>query len=185
MHLKVHQKPRAYVDVETTGLDPTCHEIIEFAALKDNGDRLTTKISPDRIDQASPQALKVNGYTPQMWEDAPSLEEVAPDISEFLTDCVIIGHNIRFDMAFIETSLRSIGIQERLDYHVVDTVTLAYEHLVPLGLESLSLRNVCKFLGIPPEPKPHCAYNGAYLAQQVYHKLVRAGGLRRFLWQLR
>lgn len=184
-YLKVHQKPRVYVDVETTGLNSRRHEIIEFAAIKDDGSIYETKIKPKHIDRADQEALDINGYTKAEWADAPEMEEVTPRILEFLTDCVIIGHNVRFDVSFIEATLKRANIQKRIDYHIVDTVTLAYEHLAPLGLKSLALWRVCVFLGIPPEPEVHRAMNGAIRAQQVYHALVRAGWFRRLRWRMK
>ena len=184
-YLKVHQKPRVYLDVETTGLDPHLHEIIEFAALKDDGSIHETKIKPEHIERAHPKALEANGYTAEEWADAPTLEEVAPAFYEFIKDCIVVGHNVRFDASFIEASLRKAQIQERIDFHVVDTVTLAYEHLAPLGLKSLSLWKVCVFLGIPPEPDVHRAMNGAIRARQVYHALARAGWWRRLIWRMK
>jgi DNA polymerase-3 subunit epsilon len=182
-YLQIHQKPRVYVDVETTGLDPQRHEIIEFAATKDDGSFYETKIEPQHINRAEQEALDINGYTEALWADASKMDEVAPLIQEFLTDCVIVGHNVRFDMGFIAVMFKQANIRIHLDHHLVDTVTLAYEHLVPVGLQSLSLRKICEFLGIPPEPDVHRAMNGARCAQQVYHKLVRAGWFHRFQWR--
>ncbi|MBP6912721.1 MAG: hypothetical protein KBB86_02185 [Candidatus Pacebacteria bacterium] len=77
----------AFIDVETTGLNPDKHELIQIGiVLADQtweGDKVTLKhvdeielkIKPERISDADPQALRVNGYTPAEWIFAYSLPE--------------------------------------------------------------------------------------------------------------
>ena len=179
-------KPPVFVDVETTGLKPKVNEIIEFAAVRDKtGETFTTKIKPKRIETASEYALKLNGYTEEAWADAPEMEDILPEIVDFLKDSVIAGQNPRFDASFINAASEEHGIDLRVDYHVIDVATLSYEHLFPCGLDSLSLKNVCKFLGVPPEPEVHRALNGALMARRVYHILLRASCLQRLQWRVR
>lgn len=168
---KLSVRPRAFVDVETTGLDPIENEMLEFAALK--GDEiLNFKIKPRRMHTAHPKALEVNGYKEENWGDALDIAEAAPKIAAFLKDAVIVGHNVRFDMDFISQFLKEAGVNVRLDYHLVDTVTIAYIKLVPLGLDSLSLKNVCQFVGIQPEPEVHRALAGAKTCKAIYENLT-------------
>jgi DNA polymerase III epsilon subunit-like protein len=177
--MKLCDKPRAFVDTETTGLDPIVNEIIEFAAIK--GDQiLTMKIKPRRLHLAQARALAVNGYNEADWADAMDITEAAPKIIAFLRDTVFVAHNTAFDAGFIEAFLREARIAERFSYHSVDTTALAYEHLVPKGLESLSLKPVCEFLGIPPEPTVHRALAGARACKAVYEKLTAKPKTRFF-----
>lgn len=165
------QKPLAFVDVETSGLDPVENEILEFAAVSGD-DVLEIKIKPRRIHTATPRALEVNGYNAKDWEDAEDISVAAPKIIAFLRGSVIAGQNVGFDVDFIEAFLLEAGIFEVLDYHHVDICAISYLMLVPYGLESLSLAHVCEFLGIPPEPKIHRALNGALLARKVYERFA-------------
>lgn len=182
----LQEKPLTFVDVETTGLDPQVQEIIEFAAVRDDtGESFTTKIKPKRIETASEYALKLNGYTEEAWADAPEMADILPEIVEFLKDSVIAGQNPRFDAKFINAASKEHGIDLRVDYHVIDVATLTYEHLFPCGIDSLSLKNVCEFLGIPPEPEVHRALNGVLTARKVYHILLRANCLQRLRWKMR
>jgi len=170
-YLTLYQKPQVFIDTETSGLDPVMHELLDFAAIKD-GVEMSFKIKPRRIFTASPKALEVNGYNAAEWEGALEIHEAAPKIAAFLKDSVIVGHNVRFDMSFIAEFLKEAQMDVRLDYHLVDTVTLAYVLLVPKGLISLSLEPVCNFLRLPPEPKQHRALAGARACKAVYEKMT-------------
>lgn len=206
--MKLSERPIAFVDVETTGLDPSRHEVIEVAVVFDESVfrrlgapwalRLRreepdvavwhTRIRPERIGDADPGALRVNRYDPERWADAPTTSEIADTIVALLTrsgaDPVIVGHNVSFDRDFLNALLRNTGRKDRVSHHTVDTVALCYEHLVPCGLESLSLDNVRRFLGIPTEGS-HAALKDAVDARDVYLRLTRSSTLRRLLWRLR
>ena len=73
------------LDTETTGLNRSEHEIIEIALISyiiaANGDKYVlktfeSKIKPGHIESASPEALKINGYSEEAWSSAPRFEEV-------------------------------------------------------------------------------------------------------------
>ena len=181
----LRDKPLCFVDVETSGLDPAKHEMLEFAVAFENGEGLSFKIKPEDIGHADPYALKVNGYTPEAWVGAYDFKEAAWKIAEHLKEHVLVGHNVKFDVGFINALLQKAGVKERVDYHCLDTVTLAYEHLVPCGLDSLSLKNVCRFLDIPEEPEKHEAFYGASACRQVYLRLVNATWVDRLKWRMR
>lgn len=144
-------KTLVFIDIETTGLDPLAgHQIIEFCAIKVRPDgsreRLYFKSWPNSgvID---PVAISINGYSPQRWAGAIIQEDLAKNLGQFLNGCVPVGHNIKFDVGFIVELWAQFNINARLDRRALDTQFLAYEHLVPLGLQSLSLDNIRRFLG--------------------------------------
>lgn len=174
------QKALAFIDTETTGLDPDLNDVIEFAVIRvtpEGGEkRWQTKIKPENIETAHPKALEVNGYTEEKWADAPSMADAGPTIVEILRNSVLVGHNVSFDEAMLKANLKRAGVSGRIPYHKVDTVTLAYEHLVPYGLESLSLDNIRKFLGWSLEGA-HTAMQDVEDARKLYH--LTCGGLSR------
>jgi DNA polymerase-3 subunit epsilon len=186
--IPLSRRPLAFLDTETTGLDPTTHEVIEIAIIREDPgglvDTWSTKIKPRDIGAADEYALKVNGYTEEAWADAPTMAEVAPRILNLLRDSVIVGHNVSFDEAFINSSLKRAGVDRRIPYHKVDTVTLAYEHLVPYGLTSLSLDNIRKFLGWSLDGA-HTALKDTEDARQLFKLLVNARRRDRIRWWLK
>lgn len=203
--MELRERPIAFIDVETTGLDPTRHEVIDVAVVFDDEvlrrtgapwTRLLrcegpdaavwhTRIQPERIGDADPKALEVNGYSPDGWKRAPNADQVGDTLVELLVDskAILVGHNVTFDRDFIAQMLMRQGRPARLGYHAIDTVTLCHEHLVPCGLKSLSLDNVRRFLGIPTVGS-HAALKDALDARTVYHRLSRATVLDRLVWRL-
>ena len=104
------QRPLAFIDTETTGLDTSVHEVIEVAIVKEHPDgrveKWQSRIQPKNIEAAHPKALEVNGYTPEKWGEAPYLEHVAIDIATMLKGCVIVGHNVGFDLDFLQADFK-------------------------------------------------------------------------------
>jgi DNA polymerase III epsilon subunit-like protein len=132
----------------------------------------------------------VNGYTPEAWADAylaSSQAEGAARMFDTLKGCILVGHNVSFDVDFIKATIaRHMGedAARKLGYHKIDTVTIAFEHLAPCGLDSVSLVNVCTFLGLSNEGA-HSAMSDVLRCQKVYDKLSRAGWFQRLVWKLR
>ncbi len=73
----------AFIDTETTGLDPNFHEVIEIGCVVADwkpdlfGERtlvesstLDIKIIPEHIERADPKALAVNHYAKRDWSQA-------------------------------------------------------------------------------------------------------------------
>lgn len=164
-----------FVDVETTGLDPRKHEIIEICIMTQypNGKTKTfyTKIKPSNIEDADPRALAINGFDMEVWKGANLFANVAPMIIDNLQGGVIVGHNVAFDIAFIREELERAGVKvPRL--RGIDTVTLAHEHLAPLGLTSLSLDSIRKFLGWTTK-NAHTANKDTNDTRMLYNLLLR------------
>jgi len=188
-HTPVIELARVYLDTETTGLDAREQEIIEIAIIREYPDgRMTewsSKVKPTRLETAHPKALEVNGYAahPEDWNDAPTFDEVAAKVADLLTNCIVIGHNVGFDVDFVQEALKRAKVEARISYHKVDTVTLAYTVLVPCGLTSLSLDNIRHFLGWSKD-KAHTALKDTKDAQRLYHLLSRATVFHRLWWRM-
>jgi len=186
--IPIGDKPLAFLDTETTGLDPQTHEIIEIAIITEyRSGRVYewhTKIKPAHIERAHPKALEVNGYSEEAWADAPTFDQVAVEIGRRLSDVVVVGHNVPFDLDMVNVGLKRAGVTARISYHKIDTVTLAYEHLVPCGLQSVSFDHIRKFLGWSQDGA-HTALKDTRDARRLFHLLRGAGHWRRFWWRLR
>ncbi len=191
--MQLHERPLAFVDTETTGLSPQKHEIIEVAIVFDDSVMASgrawtrhlspiapgvvgwhTRIKPKHIEDAEPKALSVNGYTADGWESAPMISDVLDILLEILgnSQAILGGHNVNFDKEFIVSTALRCFRTPRLGYHLVDTVTVCYEHLVPCGLGSLSLDSVRQYMGMPVH-RHHAALQDALDAREVYRRLTK------------
>jgi len=102
------------LDLETTGLDPTRHEIIEIAAIRYRKGMTTqetlqalvkpTKKVPDKI-------TKITGITQAMLDkEGEPLAQVLPQFTEFIGSLRLVTFNAEFDMAFLEAAYEKHGI---------------------------------------------------------------------------
>jgi len=159
------------VDVETTGLSPRDGGITEIAMIKvRNGllwDEYTTLVNP--LMPIPYEVTELTGIDDAMVSDAPSADEVAPAIAEFLGDGVFTAHNAPFDLGFVNSTL-SKGKIERIQNPVICTCKLA-RRLLP-NLYSKSLGPVAKELGIKNSQR-HRAAGDAYATAQVLIHFLR------------
>lgn len=183
-------KPAVVVDTETTGLDPKENEILELAIVGLDGDVLLhTKVKPVRIETANERALEINNYNEADWADAPTFDEIKDKVVELLENRIFIGQNPQFDRNFLVEALDRVGVEKayrKVDYHTIDTITLAWEHLAPCGLNRLNLEAICEFLGIPLDrEKRHGALADAQATRTVYLMILRATEEQRMAWRQR
>lgn len=113
-------------DIETTGLSVTQNKIIEIAAIKmEEGkevDRFATFVNPHvRIPYNIQQLTNIND---DMVKNAPNVEEVLPQFVDFAGDAVLVAHNARFDVGFVNGKLKEMG-QPEMENPVLDTLELA------------------------------------------------------------
>lgn len=141
--------PDDYVvlDIETTGLNPKTNEIIELSALKiKNGDiheKFNTLISPEGT--ISQYITNLTGITREMTIGAPNIKDAIKDFDEFCQNKIIIGHNIRFDISFINQNLlKHYNIPFSNDY--IDTLRLA-RILLP-ELKNKKLSTIAEYFGL-------------------------------------
>lgn len=79
-----------FLDVETSGLNPLIHEIIEICMVETLPDgtiirQFNSKIKPQY--EVNPEAAKVNGYTPEKWVGAPPQHLVFAKINDIFGKC--------------------------------------------------------------------------------------------------
>lgn len=99
--------PSSYtvIDLETSGLDPRHSEILEIGAIKyrDRTEigRYHTFVRP--VGRIPSSASSVNGLTWRKLHSEPLLDDVQEAFFSFIGDDVLVGHNIGFDITFVQT----------------------------------------------------------------------------------
>jgi DNA polymerase III subunit epsilon len=140
--------PFVALDLETTGSRAGASKITEIGAVRLEGfrevGRFHTLVNPQR--PIPPMITHITGITQEMVADAPRIEQVVPDLLEFLQGAVIVAHNASFDVGFINYELQRLK-GRRLGEGAIDTLPLA--RLLAPGLPNYRLRTVADALGAP------------------------------------
>ncbi|OFZ71375.1 MAG: hypothetical protein A3K03_03770, partial [Bdellovibrionales bacterium RIFOXYD1_FULL_44_7] len=173
------KKYLAITDLELTGLDVRKHEIIEIAALLVHQESMDiikifeSKVTPAHVETGDPVSLRIAGYEPDLWKEAPPLKEALEMYVSFLgnSDAVFAAWNNTTDWAFLEEGFKKTGTKDPFDYHRYDIWTAAAELLKGVDLEKISLSCIRTHLHLAVEPSPHRAINGARGAYEVLKKL--------------
>jgi DNA polymerase III subunit epsilon len=159
------------VDLETTGASPNDCAITEIGALRMRGGevlgRFETFVNPGV--PIPPMITVLTGITEAMLLPAPRIAEVLPSFLEFARDAVIVGHNVRFDVSFLDAALLDNGYS-RLPHRRVDTVALA-RRLVRDEVPNLRLHTLARHFRTTVEPV-HRAYADAAATAEVLHALL-------------
>ena len=155
----------AVIDIETTGLNPYRHDrVIEVAAvllLPEQGIQaeLTTLVNPERdVGPTSIHGLKASDLI-----NAPRFVDIATNLVEVLRgSAVLVGHNVRFDVSFLQSECRRIGV-EMPPYTTLDTMAIA-------GGGTLSA--CCAEHGVKFDGRAHAALHDARAAACLLQKMV-------------
>ena len=106
------ERPIAFIDLETTGINISTDKIIELAIVK---------ILPDGTKQVKRKLLNpqmpipkastdIHGITDEMVKDAPVFKQVANEVKQFLDNCDMGGYNSnRFDVPMLIEEFLRIG----------------------------------------------------------------------------
>lgn len=134
------------IDFETANdrYDSACAIGIAFVADGEVAETFYSLINPGCA--ISPENTAIHGITDSDVKDAPTLEDIWPDIVPFLGRCVVLAHNAIFDMSVLKKSLPEY-MTEGIDFKYVDTISLCRD-FVP-GQKNLAHCAEC--LGVPLE----------------------------------
>ena len=159
------------LDLETTGGSPQDDRICEVGAVKVRAGECLgtfhTLVDPGR--DIPPAITVLTGITTQVVRPAPRIEEVLPSLVEFLGDAVFVGHNVRFDHAFLDAALARAD-RPRLTNPVVDTCGLA-RRLVRDEVPDCKLGTLADRLRLDHRPN-HRALDDALATTDLLHVLL-------------
>lgn len=165
--------PDDYVilDIETTGLDPNKHEIIEVGALLIRRNALEAKYTALlKVYTAIPVFIqKLTGINETMLaERGRDKNEVLEELRCFIGDNVILGHNVHFDLDFLNAALSRLGMGV-IENQFLDTMEL-YSQQFTVKNKRKKLSEIAKQCGVNVEQK-HRALNDCYLLKAVYDSI--------------
>jgi DNA polymerase-3 subunit epsilon len=172
---KLVEETFCIIDTETTGLEVRSGDkIISFAGVKVKSFKLLDAIFDQLIDPERDVPLsssKIHGIYQKDIVGKPKIREIEHDISNFISNCTIVGHNIQFDQDFVETIIpySELALKFKLN-PILDTFSLAIS-LFP-DLESHELSDLCKTFKIKPEIR-HTALGDSIMTANLFVILAR------------
>jgi DNA polymerase III subunit epsilon len=107
------KKPIAFIDLETTGINPGRDRIIEIAIVKilvDGNRSIKRKLLNPGI-PIPKSSSDIHGITDEMVKDAPTFKQVAHELKQMLDGCDLAGYNSnRFDIPVLVEEFLRAGI---------------------------------------------------------------------------
>ncbi|WP_026495184.1 PolC-type DNA polymerase III [Butyrivibrio sp. WCD3002] len=156
-------------DIETTGFSPKKNKIIEIGAVKLKDGQILDRFS-EFIDPGEPipfNITKLTSITDEMVIGCPTRDEIVPRFVEFCEGCILVGHNVGFDISFINENCRQLGID--VDYTTVDTMGLSRAFFPRQAKHNLDA--LCKTLGVVNEHH-HRAVDDAECTAKIFLKFM-------------
>jgi DNA polymerase-3 subunit epsilon len=165
------------IDVETTGGSPGSATLTEVAAARYRaGARVgtfETLVNPGT--PIPPFVATLTGITDEMVCGAPDPSDMLPSFLAFAGDAVLVGHNIEFDLGFLNAAL--IAAQRpAIANPAVDTLPIA-RLLVHSEVQNCKLVTLASDLQLDHQPS-HRALSDVLATADLFHLLItRAAAL--------
>lgn len=146
------------IDIETTGLSPDWDEIIELAAIRyvkgtKTAEYLTLVHPENAVDE---YITELTGITNEMLADAPTINDCIGAFANFVSNSVLVGYNVNFDINFIYDNLvECLGKPLSNDY--VDVMRIARKELPDLKHHRQS--DVAEFFNIKTNHSHRALYD--------------------------
>lgn len=119
--------PIIFLDLETTGLDVTADRVVQIGMVRGLGPDIEDHAHLDSLVNPGiaipPRSTRIHGITDRMVSGQQTIETVWPMLRMIVTDAIIIGHQIGFDLAVLRHEADRHGL-DRLDLHSLDLVRL-------------------------------------------------------------
>jgi DNA polymerase III epsilon subunit-like protein len=182
----------AAVDLETSGLDPAKHEIIEVGVVLELprlGGALYDSIVveqhtfslPFDVARADAKALELNGWGTRPFPPERDPAWAAGFMSAVLADKYIVGKNPQFDVGFLAALLARYGLKPTWHHRLVDVGMLAWGY--SSGVETYCMgqvwpqppnsEKVAELVNVDwPENERHTALADAQWAYDVFRMVV-------------
>lgn len=153
------------LDLETTGFDPNLDKIIEFGAVKFDltGAKETLKFFVNPGVTLPKIITHITNIKDSDLKDAPPFEDKRAEVQAFIGNLPIIGHNIKFDLAFLEANKIEIK-NSHYDTQEISGILLP-------NMPSYSLEILSEKLHLTHSEK-HRALDDSIAAMELFLKLI-------------
>lgn len=165
------------VDLETSGLDPAIHEIIEVGVVWRMPGRLDTATMEFALQfdesRADPKALEVNGWGKREFGPTVDKQWAREFLMELLDDAHVVGKNPIFDLSFLQRFLLLKTGEKPWHHRTVDIGAVCmgrFRLLDPPNTEAVESLTGIRI----PENKRHSALADAQWAWDVLHWIAKS-----------
>ncbi|UQS84379.1 PolC-type DNA polymerase III [Bombilactobacillus thymidiniphilus] len=113
-------------DVETTGLSAVYDSIIELAAVKMCNGKVLAEFD-EFIDPGKPLSattINLTSITDEMVHNSNTEQEAMDKFAQFMGDAILVGHNVTFDIGFLNAARRRSGY-DPVAVPVIDTLEMS------------------------------------------------------------
>jgi DNA polymerase-3 subunit epsilon len=169
------ERPLAFLDLETTGIDVLTARIIQVGITKILPglvvEQYSTLVNPGI--PIPEEAIQVHHIDNDMVADAPKFADIANDITTFLDKCDIVGYNIlHYDLPLLIEEFRRVGLPFRYgNRKLIDVYKLLVKN------EPRDLKHTfANFTGKELEDA-HDAQNDNYAAASIAVRQIEKYGL--------
>lgn len=165
----------AFVDTETTGMNPMRHRVIEIGIIRvERGRevaRVDTLLNPHS--HLPPEIYALTGISYDDLLRAPDFNDIQNEVREILDGAVFVAHNARFDYAFLKHEF----LRHDSDFRakILCTVKLA-RRLFP-GLPRYNLASIIEHFGFSPTARHRALADAEVLWELFQNALATKGEL--------
>lgn len=175
------------VDIETTGVNPYLHGIASIGAVD--------FLKPDRQFygecrirdgvRINADSLNINDFTEDQLYDPTKIseKELLENFFAWTDDAenrTMSGHNPGFDLYFLLQACSANSVNFPLAQRTIDLHSVCLMHMMQNKIQipvqkkrsALNSDTVMKYVGLPTEPKPHNALNGALWEAEAFSRLL-------------
>lgn len=162
------------LDLETTGVNPAIHKIIEIGASRFSigGTNETFSTLVDPCVEIPPAVINIHGITSEMVAGKPYIENILDRLAEFMGSTVLVIQNPRFDLSFISMAYLN-AFKRTPSLAAIDTVRLAQKYFK--GLPNHKLSTLSSHLGL--KLVSHRALDDSIACMKVFLEVVKGRGL--------
>jgi len=169
------------IDTETTGLDPAKARIVEIGAVPlvagklDETAAVRRLVNPD--EPIPPVATHIHSIDDRTVASAPKFAAAWPEVSAAISDAILIGHTLGFDLAVLKRECERSGLPWAVP-RTLDTRLLA--EVAEPHLSGYTLEHLASWLGVTIEAR-HSAVADAVITAKIFLALLpklREGNIR-------
>ncbi|XXS36694.1 MAG: exonuclease domain-containing protein [Candidatus Nasuia deltocephalinicola] len=162
---------KIFLDLETTGLNVNKGDrIIEICCININNSNIFHHyLNTEK--KISEEAFLIHGINNEFLKNKPYFKEICYDFLNYIRNSILIIHNARFDISFLNYHLNNINLKNinNYCYKIIDTLKISrkiYKN------KKNSLEYLCKRFKIDYSKRiKHSALIDVFLLREVYLKL--------------